>query len=76
VSHAPLVAYLQMAKRLGYIAQQEGLHIADNALEELAERVNGDMRMAINQLQVCEQRPSSTLSPLKYGISAVTHLNL
>ncbi|GAQ91039.1 Putative replication factor C subunit [Klebsormidium nitens] len=41
----------QMSKRLGYIAQQEGLTIADNALEELAERVNGDMRMAINQLQ-------------------------
>jgi DNA polymerase III delta prime subunit len=30
-----------MAKRLGYIAQQEGLYIADNALEKLAERVNG-----------------------------------
>lgn len=41
-----------MSKRLGYIAQQEGLSIADNALEELSERVNGDMRMAINQLQV------------------------
>lgn len=41
-----------MAKRLAYVAKCEGLQIADNALEELAERVNGDMRMAINQLQV------------------------
>jgi DNA polymerase III delta subunit len=74
VSDPPHVPYLQMAKRLGYIAQQEGLHIADNALEELAERVNGDMRMAINQLQVGRQRSSSILSPLK-GISAVSFPN-
>nr|XP_009396468.1 PREDICTED: replication factor C subunit 1 isoform X2 [Musa acuminata subsp. malaccensis] len=41
----------QMAKRLKQIADAEGLQINEVALEELAERVNGDMRMAINQLQ-------------------------
>eukprot|EP00897_Mesotaenium_endlicherianum_P009643 jgi/Mesen1/8707/ME000052S08136 len=41
----------QMAKRLRYVANQEKLQVADTALEELAEKVNGDMRMALNQLQ-------------------------
>lgn len=41
----------QMAKRLMQIATQEGLKVNDIALEELADRVNGDVRMAINQLQ-------------------------
>ncbi|KAG6473495.1 hypothetical protein ZIOFF_067412 [Zingiber officinale] len=41
----------QMAKRLKQIADAEGLQINEIALEELAERVSGDMRMAINQLQ-------------------------
>ncbi|KAK2658900.1 hypothetical protein Ddye_005433 [Dipteronia dyeriana] len=41
----------QMAKRLMQIANAESLQINEIALEELAERVNGDMRMALNQLQ-------------------------
>ncbi|XP_050285041.1 replication factor C subunit 1-like isoform X2 [Quercus robur] len=41
----------QMAKRLMQVATAEGLQVNQIALEELAERVNGDMRMAINQLQ-------------------------
>lgn len=42
----------QMAKRLMQIATAEGLQISNPmALEELGSRVNGDMRMAINQLQ-------------------------
>ncbi|KAK9170241.1 hypothetical protein Syun_002381 [Stephania yunnanensis] len=41
----------QMAKRLMQIANAEGLQVNEIALEELAERVNGDMRMAINQLK-------------------------
>ncbi|KAL2536029.1 Replication factor C subunit 1 [Forsythia ovata] len=41
----------QMGKRLSQIAKQEGLQVNEIALEELAERVNGDMRMALNQLQ-------------------------
>ncbi|XP_008790185.1 replication factor C subunit 1 isoform X2 [Phoenix dactylifera] len=41
----------QMAKRLKQIADAEGLQVNEIALEELANRVNGDMRMAINQLQ-------------------------
>ncbi|PWA92612.1 replication factor C subunit 1 [Artemisia annua] len=41
----------QMAKRLGQIASKEGLKVNEVALEELAARVNGDMRMALNQLQ-------------------------
>ncbi|GER53079.1 replication factor C subunit 1 [Striga asiatica] len=41
----------QMAKRLSQIANVEGLQINQIALEELAERVNGDIRMALNQLQ-------------------------
>ncbi|KAE9620696.1 putative replication factor C subunit 1, P-loop containing nucleoside triphosphate hydrolase [Lupinus albus] len=41
----------QMAKRLMDVAKAEGLQVNEIALEELAERVNGDMRMAINQLQ-------------------------
>ncbi|XP_074570047.1 replication factor C subunit 1 isoform X2 [Curcuma longa] len=41
----------QMAKRLKQIADAEGLQINEISLEELAERVSGDMRMAINQLQ-------------------------
>ncbi|KAH9301736.1 hypothetical protein KI387_013319, partial [Taxus chinensis] len=40
----------QMAKRLHQIAELEGVKIDQMALEELGERVNGDMRMAINQL--------------------------
>ncbi|XP_052485721.1 replication factor C subunit 1 [Gossypium raimondii] len=41
----------QMAKRLMQVANAEGLQVNEIALEELAERVNGDMRMALNQLQ-------------------------
>ncbi|PON35674.1 Replication factor C subunit [Trema orientale] len=40
----------QMAKRLMQVANFEGLQVNEIALEELAERVNGDMRMALNQL--------------------------
>uniref|UniRef100_A0A6M2EEX5 Replication factor C subunit 1 n=1 Tax=Populus davidiana TaxID=266767 RepID=A0A6M2EEX5_9ROSI len=40
----------QMAKRLIQVANAEGLQVNEIALEELAERVNGDMRMALNQL--------------------------
>ncbi|KAE8735716.1 Replication factor C subunit 1 [Hibiscus syriacus] len=41
----------QMAKRLMQVGNAEGLQVNEIALEELAERVNGDMRMALNQLQ-------------------------
>ncbi|KAL2346835.1 hypothetical protein Fmac_000835 [Flemingia macrophylla] len=41
----------QMAKRLMDVAKAEGLQVNEIALEELAERCNGDMRMALNQLQ-------------------------
>ncbi|KAL0908836.1 hypothetical protein M5K25_023345 [Dendrobium thyrsiflorum] len=52
----------QMAKRLMQVAQAEGLQVNEIALEELAERVNGDMRMALNQLQYM----SLSLSVIKY----------
>ncbi|KAL6497828.1 replication factor C subunit 1 [Orobanche hederae] len=41
----------QMAKRLLQIAKAESLQVNEITLEELAERVNGDIRMALNQLQ-------------------------
>lgn len=41
----------QMAKRLNQVANAEGIQVNEIALEELAERVGGDMRMALNQLQ-------------------------
>ncbi|KAI4371444.1 hypothetical protein MLD38_019679 [Melastoma candidum] len=41
----------QMAKRLSQVCKAEGLDVQETALETLAERVNGDMRMALNQLQ-------------------------
>lgn len=53
----------QMAKRLGQIAGLEGLKIDEAALLELGERVNGDMRMALNQLQYM----SLSSSILKYA---------
>ncbi|KAK7263489.1 hypothetical protein RJT34_31080 [Clitoria ternatea] len=40
----------QMAKKLMVVAKAEGLQVNEIALEELADRVNGDMRMALNQL--------------------------
>ncbi|KVH97442.1 AAA+ ATPase domain-containing protein, partial [Cynara cardunculus var. scolymus] len=52
----------QMAKRLLQIANGEGLQVNEVALEELAERVNGDMRMALNQLQYM----SLSMSVIKY----------
>ncbi|XP_059429692.1 replication factor C subunit 1 isoform X2 [Corylus avellana] len=52
----------QMAKRLMQVANAEGLQVNEIALEELAERVNGDMRMAINQLQYM----SLSMSVIKY----------
>ncbi|XP_057480701.1 replication factor C subunit 1-like [Actinidia eriantha] len=52
----------QMAKRLMQIANTEGLQVNEIALEELAERVNGDMRMALNQLQYM----SLSMSVIKY----------
>uniref|UniRef100_A0A0D9XTE1 Replication factor C subunit 1 n=1 Tax=Leersia perrieri TaxID=77586 RepID=A0A0D9XTE1_9ORYZ len=42
---------LQMGKRLMEIAKKEGLQAQENAMEELAERVHGDIRMALNHLQ-------------------------
>ncbi|KAF3652146.1 Replication factor C subunit 1 [Capsicum annuum] len=41
----------QMAKRLKQVANAEGIQVNEIALEELADRVGGDMRMALNQLQ-------------------------
>ncbi|XP_057955237.1 replication factor C subunit 1 isoform X2 [Malania oleifera] len=52
----------QMTKRLLQIANAEGLQVNEIALEELAERVNGDMRMALNQLQYM----SLSMSVIKY----------
>ncbi|XP_059665886.1 replication factor C subunit 1 isoform X2 [Cornus florida] len=52
----------QMAKRLMQVANAEGLQVNEIALEELAERVNGDMRMALNQLQYM----SLSLSVINY----------
>ncbi|CAK9184653.1 unnamed protein product [Ilex paraguariensis] len=52
----------QMAKRLFQVANAEGLQVNEIALEELAERVNGDMRMALNQLQYM----SLSMSVIKY----------
>ncbi|KAJ3679192.1 hypothetical protein LUZ60_017203 [Juncus effusus] len=52
----------QMAKRLMQIANSEGVQVNEIALEELADRVNGDMRMAINQLQYM----SLQMSVIKY----------
>eukprot|EP01018_Ginkgo_biloba_P023733 Gb_23963 [translate_table: standard] len=53
----------QMAKRLYQVAQAEGLSVDEVTLEALGERVNGDMRMALNQLQYM----SLSLSVLKYA---------
>ncbi|XP_068650919.1 replication factor C subunit 1 isoform X2 [Aristolochia californica] len=52
----------QMAKRLMQIASAEGLKVNEVALEELADRVNGDIRMALNQLQYM----SLSLSVINY----------
>lgn len=52
----------QMAKRLLHVANAEGLQVNEIALEELAERVNGDMRMALNHLQYM----SLSMSVIKY----------
>ncbi|WRX12714.1 DNA replication factor RFC1 [Theobroma cacao] len=51
-----------MAKRLMQVANAEGLQVNEIALQELAERVNGDMRMALNQLQYM----SLSMSVIKY----------
>jgi replication factor C subunit 1 len=53
----------QMAKRLCQVAELEGLKVDEAALLELGERVNGDMRMALNQLQYM----SLSSSILKYA---------
>uniref|UniRef100_A0A803L7N0 Replication factor C subunit 1 n=1 Tax=Chenopodium quinoa TaxID=63459 RepID=A0A803L7N0_CHEQI len=52
----------QMAKRLLQIANAEGIQVNEIALEELAERCNGDMRMAVNQLQYM----SLSMSVIRY----------
>lgn len=52
----------QMAKRLLQVANAERLKVNEIALEELADRVNGDMRMALNQLQYM----SLSLSVINY----------
>ncbi|CAL5428385.1 unnamed protein product [Camellia sinensis] len=52
----------EMAKRLMQIANTEGIQVNEIALEELAERVNGDVRMALNQLQYM----SLSMSVIKY----------
>ncbi|XP_062182750.1 replication factor C subunit 1-like isoform X2 [Phragmites australis] len=41
----------QMGKRLMEIAKKECIQAQENAMEELAERVHGDIRMALNHLQ-------------------------
>ncbi|KAH9659438.1 Replication factor C subunit 1 [Citrus sinensis] len=53
---------IEIAKRLMQIANAEGLEVNEIALEELADRVNGDIRMAINQLQYM----SLSMSVIKY----------
>lgn len=53
----------QIAKRLSEVANAEGLKVDGNALAELAERVNGDIRMALNQLQYM----SLSMSTINYA---------
>ncbi|KAI4372453.1 hypothetical protein MLD38_010681 [Melastoma candidum] len=52
----------QMAKRLSQVCKAEGLQVQETALETLAERVNGDIRMALNQLQYM----SRSMEVIKY----------
>ncbi|KAL8501028.1 hypothetical protein ACS0TY_020559 [Phlomoides rotata] len=52
----------QIGKRLSQIANAEGLQVNEIALEELAERTNGDIRMALNHLQYM----SLSLSVIKF----------
>ncbi|KAJ7948115.1 Replication factor C subunit 1 [Quillaja saponaria] len=59
----------QMAKRLMQVAKAEGLQVNEIALEELAERVNGDMRMALNQLQMKNISPFTAVDKL-FGFNA------
>ncbi|KAG6545470.1 hypothetical protein Mapa_013072 [Marchantia paleacea] len=49
----------QMAKRLMQIAKAEGIQVAENTLEEIAERSNGDMRTSLNQLQYMSLRTTA-----------------
>ena len=46
-----------VAQRCVQIAANEGLHVEQNALEELAESCGSDMRMVINQLQMLARSP-------------------
>ena len=41
----------KMVKRLSQVAELEGLKVDEATLLELGERVNGDMNMALKQLQ-------------------------
>ncbi|XP_047321148.1 LOW QUALITY PROTEIN: replication factor C subunit 1-like [Impatiens glandulifera] len=52
----------QIAKRLMQVAKAEGLQANEVTLEELADRVNGDIRMALIQLQYM----SLSMSTIKY----------
>ncbi|NPA38737.1 MAG: replication factor C large subunit [Candidatus Nanohaloarchaeota archaeon] len=62
----PLLPYCELVKynkvpareiylRLKYIAMREGLEIDDKALKFIAEKANGDVRGAINDLQILAQ---------------------
>ncbi|KAK7850281.1 replication factor c subunit 1 [Quercus suber] len=57
-----IIVFKMMAKRLMEVANAEGLQVNQIVLKELAERVNGDMRMALNQLQYM----SLSMSVIKY----------
>ncbi|GBG82876.1 hypothetical protein CBR_g36402 [Chara braunii] len=51
----------QMTKRLRQIALKEGMKVDDVALEELSDRVNGDMRLALNQLHYMSLKSSKVI---------------
>lgn len=48
----PNSVVFQIAKRVEKIASQEGLETGPNALQQLAEECNGDIRLVLNSLQI------------------------
>lgn len=60
----------QIKQRLGYIAEKEGLQIDEKALNALAYVADGDMRKAINTLQVASATSKKVTEDVVYRVAA------
>lgn len=63
-----------IAKRIGYISDQEGLRVSDEGMQAIVYVANGDMRRAINALQAAALLDDTVTEDTIYQITSTARL--